>query len=683
MLNELRELATSLKNADITPPDLHPKFVALKKSAAAYWVYLDRAGVVSGISKIPADKIPTIKKWDGIGSNGISFPTFNVPPLLKVETDDDKKKLADIKSSIKKGKNSSGDIGKIIEVSTNLWIDKFGKKYSAEDNINKCLTVPIQDLQKKLTDIPRKFSAISNLLDIASNINAKQLHEQLVSHFTLLIQDNDAEAIESLFYYSGQKPTYFQLVFDVDGNNEYPANHQEVQRWMNHKFLLSDTQDIHSDLDAFGCNASGKDSKFPRVGFKNALGNVILRAMSDEVPCQHRYGMINFHSFPAGEQVRKDMKSALEWLGGEERKGKTWCDLSRRMGRSMLLFAYPSVIPQDLPDLAGMMGNAEEEETETDQAQFALLAEKVTLALSGRTNETICSEIRVFVLSKKKGDARTKVMASSRYSAKHVIWSAQNWQEGCQNLPDIAVKCFGKSKGDNLVWNKPLIPFPAEVIWSLNTVWMIGRDDNGERYSRAKDGHGFSVNDVLCLLLGEGVELQQLASRALGSAIRNSTSLLLAIGQANVQGLVHKTDRNYSKQTLLLPSILGLLLLKLRHKKGEIMTSPAFLVGRLLSLADSLHLEYCKHVRNNSIPPQLVGNALMTTAQEEPVKALSMLWGRIKPYHSWAQTLKDGYFLKHLGEVSEQLANVQLPQRCMDTDKAQMLLGYLARVKQD
>lgn len=67
-----------------------------------------------------------------------------------------------------------------------------------------------------------------------------------------------------------------------------------------------------------------------------------------------------------------------------------------------------------------------------------------------------------------------------------------------------------------------------------------------------------------------------------------------------------------------------------------------------------------------------------------------MLWGRIKPYHAWAQTLREGnsiglikYFLKHLGEVADQLKDVQLPQICTDADKAQMLLGYLARIKSD
>ncbi len=120
------------------------------------------------------------------------------------------------------------------------------------------------------------------------------------------------------------------------------------------------------------------------------------------------------------------------------------------------------------------------------------------------------------------------------------------------------------------------------------------------------------------------------------------------------------------------------------------MTSAAFLVGRFLNLADSLHLEYCRHVRNNAVPPQLVGNALMATALETPEKALSMLSQRVLPYQAWARTVKEGdrvglvkTFLKHLSDVSEQLKDAPLPQRSSDADKAQMLLGYLARVESE
>lgn len=677
MLNELRELATCLEEAGIEVEDLHQNFKLCPKYLT-YWVYLDEQGNVSGIAPVPKIQVQGVRKWEK--ANGVSFPAFNTPPFYKAPSEEVQNQIRGIRRRIERSVAvTSEELSSAVGFCEELWDEGVIKKLA------DCLTKPIVDIAGYLATVPEEYQSIVQLISRTQLIKSKIFKEQLADAILQSMQTTPAtELIDALFFYSGQNPKNFQVILELadKGQFKYPANHQEVQNWMNHQFLSEVTQNSRSDLDAFGCNASGKGSKFPPVGFKNALGNVILRAMNNESPCQYRYGMIDFHSFPAGEQVRKSMKSALEWLGGEERKGKTWSDLSRRMGRPMLLFAYPSAIPQDLPDLAGMMGNAEDEVTETGRAQFASLAEQVAFALRGRTQETVDCEIRVFVLAK-MDKARTKVLSSGRYAAKHVIHSAQLWQDGCQNIPVIEVRSFGKNKGDKPVWSNPLIPFPAEIVWCLNTVWI-------RQGTYAEGAHGFTVNDALCLLLGDGVELQQVASRALGSAVRNSSPLLLAIGQAHVQGVVHKTDRNYSKQTLLLPSILGLLLLKLKHTKGEIMASPAFLVGRLLSLADSLHLEYCKHVRNNSIPPQLVGNALMASALEAPEKALAMLSQRVLPYQAWARTVKGGeeviltkFFLKHLGEVSEQLKDTPLPQRAMDTDKAQMLLGYLARVKQD
>ena len=686
MLNELRELALCLEKTGIAVEDLHPNFKSCPKYLT-YWVYLNEQGSVAGISPVPSEQVQVYRKWEK--ANGVSFPAFNMPPIFKAESAETQEQIKGFKRCIEKGVAvSAGEFKSAVDACQVLWDEEVVNKRGVGsqptmEKLTGCLTKPIVDIAAHLNDAPDNCKAITQLISRTKQAKAATFKEQLARVLLQKIHNEpNTDLIDALFYHSGKTPTNFQIILELADRNrfEYPANHQVVQRWMNQKFLGSSSKSYRSDLDAFGCNATGQDSKYPPVGFKNALGNVILRAMNQESPCQARYGMIDFHSFPAGEEVRRGMKGALEWLGSVERKGKTWCDLSRRMEKPMLLFAYPSAIPEDLPDLAGMMGDIEDDNSEADEEQFIVLSEKVTAALQGGTTETIDCEIRVFVLAK-MDKARTKILTSSRYSADHVIQSAQSWQDGCRNLPSMEVRCFGKNKGDKTIWRMPLIPFPIEVVWCLNTVWM-------RQGSHAEGAHGFSVNDALCLLLGEGFELRQTAGRALGTLVRNSSTLLLALGQAHVLGAVLKTDKKYAKQSRLLPSILGLLLHKLGHMKGEIMASPAFLVGRFLNLADSLHLEYCKGVRKGSVPPQLVGNALMATALETPEKALSMLSQRVLPYQAWARTVKEGdrlglvkFFLKQLGEISEQLRDVSMPQRSSDADKAQMLLGYLARVE--
>ena len=693
MLNELRELALILEKAKIDAEDLHPNFKPCRKGGLTYWVYIDAQGNISGLAPVPPTQVPTVRKWEK--ANGVSFPAFNVPPLLEAYNDDLKVKIKSFRKATEKGNSIDfEEFSTLVNACNFLWNDGILKK------MTDCLTRPVEDIYEHLGEMSDKYKAIGDLCNRARLIKAATFKQQLITSLIQSIHSAPVpDLIDTLFFYSGRAPKNFQVILELSDRDrfEFPANHQEIQKWMNIQFMSSGTKDNLTDLDAFGCNASGKGEKYPPVRLP-VLGNVILRAMNPESPCQTRYGMIDHHSFPTGEAARKAMKSALEWLGKEEQKGKTWCNLSRRLERPMLLFAYPSQIPDNLPDLAGMIGEAEDDDAEIRHEKFSAIAEKVTLALRGRTKETVDAQVRVFILAK-MDKARTKVLASNRYSAEHVIRSAQLWQEGSRNIPQIWIRRFGRSKGDKPIWVEPLIPFPAEAVWCLNTIWTHqgttvkkagGAHSEKEGTQCAQTAQAFSTNDGLCLLLGEGVELQHVVNRALGTVVRNSSSLLLALGQANARGLVHKSDKKFSKQTVILPSLLGLLLYKLEHTKGEIMTSSAFLVGRLLNLADSLHLEYCKGARKGSVPPQLIGNALMATALETPEKALSMLSQRVLPYQAWARSLTGAddvrlakFFLKHIGEVTAQLKDIPLPQRSNDTDKAQMLLGYLARVESE
>ncbi len=122
------------------------------------------------------------------------------------------------------------------------------------------------------------------------------------------------------------------------------------------------------------------------------------------------------------------------------------------------------------------------------------------------------------------------------------------------------------------------------------------------------------------------------------------------------------------------------------------MNSSAFLVGRLLALADALHFQYCLGVRNASTPPQLLGNALMHTALETPQVALALYAQRVLPYQAWAKTCtvpKEEHsperlaksILAQLANTCEEVALSEIPDRAKDADKAQMILGYLAKTK--
>lgn len=680
MLNELRDLARSLERTGIVQEDLHPSFKPCKKSGLSFWVYLDQEGNIQDLAPIAREAVSMVRKWEK--ANGVSFPAFNILPLFEPESDDEKEKVKTIKKLLQKGsKVSPADIDAIISKSKTMWNGATGKK------VNNCLSKTSIEVEKMLGDIPEKLSSVKELCKRAKLLSSDKIHHQLKGIVLEKLVEDPALApdlIDILFFYTEEITTKnIQVILELrDWSSigaEYPANNQEVQKWMNTRFLLSSGSKrgtVIKENDAYGENSLGKDEKFPSARLP-VLGNVILRAMNKESPCQARYRMIDADSFPVGNNVRMKMKSALEWLSKEERKGRTWCDLSKRVNKSVLLFAYPTEMPEMAPELAGLFGNADEDGTDQDGSKFSAIAERVIGSLKGRTSGRPENEVRIFVLAK-MDKARTKVLVSRRYKAEQIITSAEHWQKGCRNIPGIRIRQFGKNKGDT-VWAEPLIPFPAELIWCLNTAWR-------RQGTYAEAVHGFSVNDALSLLLDEGYEVQRLATRAIDATVRNSSPLILAIGQENHFGRVFKVNQSYAKQPLLLPSILGLLLYKLGYMKGGFMNSQAFLVGRFLSLADQLHLKYCEHVRKNSIPPQLVGNALMPTALEEPVKALSMLSQRILPYQAWANTLKEGddiglvkYFLGQLGEVSDQLKGLDIPAQCADADKAQILLGYLAR----
>ena len=683
MLNELFLLSESLERTGVSLQSWHRHFKECPQGGKAFFVDLDDQGRIAKASSITDLQIRAgLRKYEKAA--GYSFPSFNAPPLLQFADDDDKERAAKLRKAFgsKKPPEKAArdeELAYLLSVSTSGWKNEM-------DKLNDCLSSVPQALMTVLGEGTDESSSFVELLRRAQRTNGKALHEQLKEIALTGMRTGTSEAAEwmdVLFFHSGKTPKKVAVVLELVDQSQfaYPANHQVVQNWVSDRLLAMETvkrkgRDLTTAPDVFAVEGGATNESFPEVKMP-VLGNVKLRAMSSESPCQRRYGTADAKSFQVSQSARQTMKNALEWITKGERRGKTWCDVSSLGSAPAMLITYPSDLPAEAPELAGLFVG-EREQADPEGSRFEACARRVTETLKGRPASSRNAEMRLFVLTKPDG-FRTKVLHSSRYTVQHLLHSADAWQALGRNSPPVMIRQFASTKGAKPVWHIPLTPYPAEVVWCLNTVWQ-------RMGTHAETTFDFQVADGLSLLLEDGPVLKTVTIRAIQAVISNSLSLLLALGQATHQGKVHPMGKVYGKQALLLPQILGLLLGKLNYEKGAYMKSPPYLIGRLLSLADQLHVQYCHEVRKDQVPPQLVGNALMTSAMETPEKALALLWQRIKPYYAWAQTVQGGdevrlakYFLGEMGRVCASLSETDLPHRCSDTDKVTMLLGYLAR----
>jgi len=672
MLNELYALSTVLNDTGVKTEIWHKNFVPNPKTAT-FRILVDDEGNIAGIEIISDEKAKTaIRKWET--SNGNSFPSFNVTPLYDLTQNDTLVEQAkELKKQLDKDKLINTEhLKMLVEQAVNLW--------EGQQKLAKCLNQIPQDMGKLIKEAPKEYAALFSLTQRILKTTPQQFHQQLTD--CLLNQENLLPFLDLLFFYAGAKPKNSCLVLEVadrsrfiSDDDGFPANHAKTQSWFN-QCLLSIGKDeaSSSDKDAYGAINNGWQEKFGATRM-NILGDVTLRAMNDESRCQYRYGQINATGNPVGVQTREAMSSALGWLSHPDRKRKTWADISRSKGESALLFVYPSVMPEEEAEYAQLFGGTGDE----DGVKFEACAERVLKSLS-QIPSNIEAQMQIFALSKPDG-FRTKVQFNHNCSIDHFIQAAQDWQSACRNLPPLAIRTFGEDKKPT--WSEPLTPYPEEIVWCLNTVWARF----GTQASLIKQ---FNMGDALDLLLDSGLKLKYTVKALLAAILKNNQSFLLALGNAHHIGRVHSIPKSYNKQALLLPSILALLLDKSNIKNEVYMKSPPYLIGRLLSIADQLHDKYCKYVRKDSRPPQLLGNALMAIALEHPKQALAMFSLRMLPYQAWARTYSDPnpdkeaglihFFLNEWGAICSQLKELEteIPVRCSDTDKASMLLGYLA-----
>ncbi len=455
-----------------------------------------------------------------------------------------------------------------------------------------------------------------------------------------------------------------------------------------------------SRRDAYSGATCAIAEKFPDPKLA-LLGNTRLFSNNTaEADCFFRYGLGETETFKvsadwvekmAGEllHVRGD-DLALVALGGRPSVGRTCRGIpGKHKGKPDLLIAYLEEEP-DAPDpYVELFGS---DDAGFDVSDFAASAKRVLEALAAKVAANPNQLIRLIAIAP-LDNANKQVSLNRSFTVREVMEAANAWQEGAANCPPVTLPFFDRQT-KKASRKTHTVPSPLDTAWILN------------RVSSSKGHGGFqsdfqriiAVSDAYDIFIGRSPLGESKMRFALQTLIARMSRVFAAAGRLKATSVFKDLNETARWQVLKAIALLGIFLNQLNEQHRTFMKEPTYQLGRLLAYADSLHQQYCKHVRADKTPTQLIGNALFGTALEQPVFALARLAERLVPYQAWAKTfrntnpeVKSGYektLLKLIGECAAYFIEErdgafviradELPSRMTDIDKAKLLLGYLA-----
>jgi len=652
MLNELHQLSATLANHNIKQQRWHHQYKSLP-GGACYRIWLGDDGAVADVEPMSKDLVNVCRKF---GNNQGTFPAFNIAPLYRVTSDEDKRYY----DALYEGKTEL-DISYLRSIcTTDNWSPKLRKK------IPRCLCTQVPNTPGE--------SAVAALTNITASLDIdmlrstleqqvwKRLSSDIKSYLPLLIRKgNERKRPEDDV---GSVSIVLDLIHWE--KFEYPIANENTTRQVNDWLFAneSDHQPETSDqLDAFGSPYVELGEPMPSVRLAPGF-EVALRSMFREQGCQYRYKKADAHSFPINKTNRDTLKTSLEWIVKPDNENVTW----RRIDKDAMLFVYPNKVPKVLPKFAALFGSTENREGSTNR--FENVAKDFIATLNGLETKQKPENIHVFALQQMPPalSKRARVVFSRNLTSSGLIDAAIEWQRGCLNLPPIARI-------------ELITPFPLNISKIANKVWKR----NGTR----ADGK----NEVKLIQYYQGMELlldKPVPSRIMRitrGVTANSLGLILFAGDNLPRGRNAVKDAMKAEIGDLFP-LLGMLLYKSGITKEVYMQDMAYSIGQLLKISDELHALYCEIKRDGEVPPQLAGNSVFVTASETPAQAVALLCTRMVPYIAWADQYrrqdkdKSGlaaWYKRQYGRLMPQLRqNLTENIRFGDLEKAQLFIGYLA-----
>jgi hypothetical protein len=715
MLNELYQIANSLECAGVSPKQRHPR-IGQGKNETTLVVRLNENACVSAVELLDGEIAAKLFRIEH-GSPGSSFPGFNIPAPLR--TTEASPLTASLLKAIKDlhGKKNL-DAAALRPVVSELFNSSSPRDFSRKQKQQFQLSCKdlVEELHDNFGKVPSLTSEIFfKLLQVVKRQiggnNAITLDCFSADIANTLSSQIDGMGCEELFFFSSlmfgkpkSKPNqhvYLDLATNA-GEERRIANLITSERLNDACFDAKLSFPIFRGKDVFDGLEEETDLMEKYSEHKIAMGNIRLFSVNaSEGPTFFRYKLGGAKTFPVSVKNAIRMNSALIFLGGAEKKNNTCIFVPDGKGASVLLIAYlenSDDIGRDSDGVVEMFGMESDAFSETD---FTNRTKAVLNMFHAKIEANPDLSVRLLAIC--SVDTANKQAALNRvYRVADVVKAATKWEAQAKNIPKVSIfwKCeeiqIGRKKKKKPLFKSPVIPAPADLVSVVNRVWS--RD--------AKQGFAdtfqsaFSIGDAYDVFIPDTPFLsREKTNRALQLLVARMSGVLAAVGGKQNLG------ENVRKHALKAIPLLGLLLKKLEQPTTTnntyttFMKEPLYQLGHMLALADSLHQQYCEHVRKGETPTQLIGNALFNTALEQPVTALSRLAERLAPYQAWAKTFspakktgeKSGLEKWTLGKLREcakrfiedvngvfHIRTDELPTRMSAEDKAKLLLGYLA-----
>lgn len=453
------------------------------------------------------------------------------------------------------------------------------------------------------------------------------------------------------------------------------------------------------------CALTGKrgslvEGTFAQVNVPVFAQKTALMAMNKDVHCHQRYGQIAAAIYPVGTERENEIVKALTFIVSPDNNNKTWkrIDADKKAEYDLLIVYCESHPHCDVPMAQSMDDWGETDDNELSQEGFedtkSFLYKTVEAlkAVEGTERESKKGRVKCLIL-REYDPGRRQILYADSFTVEELDVCAQRWSEGAYNVPDITMPIpLKKGEPPCKGFVLPISFKNAQALYSKK--WIRGGYES-------EDVQGVSRSDIFSLFLNRP-NAKFNPEKMLSLLLDDTKELFSAVGNNLHGSRTRNLPYNAERLALRAIALTGVLLNTLNSKKEVYMKGCAYNLGRLLSLADSLHTFYCLEVRNGDVPLGLIGNAHLPVMQHNPAKGLKRLQERMRIYIAWAkkyQYRKDykensgqtpprlvGWLQSEFGNVENAITDgnpeFQLPETPMtDQESAQMFLGYLATSK--